>query len=162
MKVSIYCRVSTEEQNIKQQVAYLKDWCIKQKHEVVKIIADEESGRLPLIERKKFRKLLELSKLGLFDAIIIHNLDRLTRNWDDVTLIEKHFRENWDKCKLISASDSIDLGNASGRLAFRIKMVVNCFMPEDMFEKQRIGIERAKNEGKYKGGSIGRSWSLKN
>ena len=43
-------------------------------------------------------------------------------------------------------------------MMFRIKMAVGCYMPEDMREKQIIGIERAKLEGKYKGGSKGRTW----
>lgn len=159
MKVAIYARVSTEDQNVKQQAQYLYDWCLKQGYEIVKKVEDEESGRLPLTGRKKFRKLLEASKGGLFQAILIYNLDRLTRNWDDVTLIERHFRDNWDVCSLISTSDSIDLSNASGRMMFRIKMAVQCYMPEDMREKQIIGIERAKAEGKYKGGKKGRSWS---
>jgi DNA-binding ferritin-like protein len=82
-----------------------------------------------------FRKLLEESKItNLYQAILVFNIDRLTRNWDDVTLIEKHFRENWSKCKLLSVSDSIDLSNASGRAMFRIKMVFNCYMPEDMIK----------------------------
>ena len=41
---------------------------------------------------------------------------------------------------------------------FRIKMAIGCYMPEDMREKQKIGIARAKAEGKYKGGKKGRSW----
>jgi DNA invertase Pin-like site-specific DNA recombinase len=31
-------------------------------------------------------------------------------------------------------------------------------MPEDMKEKQKIGIARAKKQGKYKGGKSGRHW----
>ena len=158
MKVAIYARVSTEDQNVKQQAKYLMDWCSKQGHKVVKKVEDEESGRLALTERKKFKRLLEDSKYDTkFEAIVIYNLDRLTRNWDDVTYIEKHFRDVWDSCKLISTSDSIDLSNASGRMMFRIKMAVGCYMPEDMREKQKIGIARAKAEGKYKGGKKGRS-----
>lgn len=161
MKVAIYCRVSTEDQNVKQQVKYTKKWFEREGHEVIKIVKDEESGRLPLIERKRFRKLLNYSLQGDFDILGIFNLDRLTRNWDDVTLIERHFRDNWDKCRLVSTSDPIDLSNASGRLMFRIRMATSCYMPEDMIEKQRIGIDRAKKEGKYKGGKRGRSWKRK-
>ena len=149
IKVAIYCRVSTEDQNVNQQVLYLKDWCLKQGYDVIQVIKDEESGTKPLIERKKFKKLLENSKNSKYNSIVIYNIDRLTRNWDDVVFIEKHFRESWNVCKLISASDNIDLSNASGRAMFRVKMVFNCFMPEDMREKQKIGIERAKREGKY-------------
>lgn len=152
MRVILYARVSTEDQNVRQQIEYLKEWCANQGHDVLKCVMDEESGTLPLRERKKFIRLLETSKVDGSEGIVVFNLDRLTRNWDDVTYIEKHFRENWTKCKLVSASDSIDLSNASGRAMFRIKMVFNCFMPEDMREKQKIGIARAKAEGKYKYG----------
>ena len=34
---------------------------------------------------------------------------------------------------------------------FRVRMAVCCLMPEDMKEKQKIGIERARAEGKYLG-----------
>ncbi|GAJ15074.1 unnamed protein product, partial [marine sediment metagenome] len=46
----------------------------------------------------------------------------------------------------------------SGRLSFRIQFAIYCNMPEDMKVKQRVGIDRALKEGKYKGGVKGRSW----
>jgi len=151
MKVDIYCRVSTEDQNVSQQVAYLKEWCSRQIPimQINRIISDTESGRLPLTERKKFRKLLE-SHNGS-DAMVVFRLDRLTRNWDDVTLIEREFRENWDTYKLVSAGEPVDLSCATGRLNFRLMMAIHCFMPEDMREKQKVGIERARKQGKYLG-----------
>jgi DNA invertase Pin-like site-specific DNA recombinase len=157
--VAIYCRVSTEDQNVQQQANFCREWFISNGYAVAKLIKDTESGRLPLTKRRRFRKLLNESLTGKFNFFGIYNLDRLTRNWDDVTLIEKHFRENWDKCQLISTSDPIDLSNASGRFMFRIRMATSCFMPEDMREKQRIGIERARKQGKYKGGKPGRTWA---
>jgi len=152
MLLDIYARVSTDDQNVKQQAQYLKQWFLKlDDHKINKLVMDEESGRKPLLERKKFLKLIESSKNSKAEGLVIYNLDRLTRNWDDVTLIESHFRLNWDRYKLISTSDNIDLSNASGRLMFRLKMAVSCYMPEDMREKQKIGIERARAEGKYQG-----------
>lgn len=160
MKICIYARVSTDDQNVNQQVDYLIKYCQRNEYPVIKTVKDEESGRLPLLQRKKFHAMINDSLTTLsYEAILIYNLDRLTRNWDDVTFIEKHFRENWNRIKLISTADSIDLSNASGRLQFRLKMAINCYMPEDMREKQIIGIERAKAEGKYKGGAKGRSWT---
>lgn len=151
IKIVLYARVSTEDQNVKQQMQHLKEWAERNEYEVIKTIMDTESGIKPLTERKRFLKLLEESEKGIIPAIGIVNLDRLTRNWEDVVFIEKHFRENWNKCMLISMGDTIDLSNASGRLMFRVKMVMCCYMPEDMKEKQIIGIERAKKEKKYKG-----------
>lgn len=149
MKVDVYCRVSTEDQNVKQQVRYLKNWCLVQGYKINRCIADMESGRLPLTKRKKFRKLLNDHKDS--DGMVVFRLDRLTRYWDDVTLIEKHFRGWWETYKLISAGEPVDLSNAAGRFNFRVMMALNCYMPEDMREKQKIGIERAKRQGKYKG-----------
>ena len=159
MKIAIYCRVSTEKQDVDQQAEYCKQWSERNNLEVVWTVKDKESGRLPLTQRKKFLKFINNEYNFEYDAILVYNLDRLTRNWDDVTMIEKYFRENWDHVQLMSCSDSVDLSNSSGRLMFRIKMATNCFMPEDMREKQKIGIARAKKQGKYKGGIKGRSWS---
>lgn len=151
MKVAIYCRVSSDDQNVDQQVEYLKAWCRKRDLSVVRVVADKMSGRAPLTERDDFARLLSDGLVEEFEAVVVYNTDRLTRNWDDVTYIEKYFRENWEACRLISSSDEIDLSSASGRMMFRIKMAVSCFMPEDMREKQSIGIARAKREGKYTG-----------
>lgn len=156
MKVALYCRVSSDDQNVEQQMEYLKERF--KGSEIVYTVKDTESGRLPLRQRIRFTGLLKMA-LEEHLAVVVYNLDRLTRNWDDVTYIERFFRENWDKCMLISASEPVDLSNAAGRMMFRIKMAVSCFMPEDMREKQRIGIDRARDEGKYRGGKKGRSWA---
>jgi len=148
MKVAIYCRVSTTEQNVTQQVRYLREWCNDRDYTISRCVADTESGRLDLLDRKKFRHLLDNPGA---DAILVYKLDRLTRNWDDITLIEKYFRDNWDKCQLISAGEAVDLSNAAGRFNFRVLMALNCYMPEELVERQRLGIARAQKEGKYKG-----------
>ena len=153
MKVCLYARVSTEDQNVKQQMDKLCKYAKSQGWVICSKISDEESGRLPLMKRKRFTKLI--NNLNKYDAVLVYNIDRLTRNWDDESKLEKMFSK---KCNLLSISDSVDLSNATGRLMFRIKMAVGCYMPEDMREKQIIGIERAKKEGKYAGGKVGRKW----
>jgi DNA invertase Pin-like site-specific DNA recombinase len=161
MRGKVYARVSTEDQHVKQQAAYAKDFFIRQGHEIVQVVRDEESGRKPLTERKAFKKLLDESLLDDTEFIGVQNLERLTRNWDDVTFIEKYFRENWAKIKLLSTAEEVDLTKAMGRYVFRNRMAMACWMPEDMREKSIIGIVRAKKEGKYKGGKKGRTWAKK-
>lgn len=145
-----YARVSTEDQNVEQQMKYLKEWILKNGYDIGKVTKDVESGLTPLVERKRFKRHLEHSK-DTKTGVCIYNLDRLTRNWEDVVFIEKWFRNNWVTTPLISTADEINLSNANGRFMFRIRMAVCCYMPEDMREKQRIGIERAKRQGKYRG-----------
>ena len=159
MKVALYARVSTDEQNVAQQAKFLQEYAIRNGFEIAQIIQDEESARIPLTSRKKFLKLLDDSLRGVFDCVIVFKLDRLTRNWGDVSLVEKHFASNWDRCKLMSAYDSVDLATAAGRLSFRFVMAIACYEVESMFERQRVGIDRAKAEGKFKGGKKGRTWA---
>lgn len=148
MKVDLYARVSTDDQDVEQQIIHLRKWAKSNNHIISSETFDKQSGKVDLKERIKFLEVLEKQK---GDALIVLNLDRLTRNWDSVTFIEKYFRDNWDKYKLISTTDNIDLSHANGRLMFRIQLAVNCNMPELMLEKQAIGIARAKAEGKFTG-----------
>lgn len=149
----IYCRVSTTDQNVKQQGEYTKRFFKKLGYPIIRVILDKESGTLPLTERTRFKRLLDIEyiKSRGVKGIGIYNLDRLTRNWYDENMVEQFFTDNWDEVKLLSTAEPIDLDNANGRAMFRFKMVINCLMPEDMKEKQKIGIARAKKEGKYKG-----------
>lgn len=160
MKIYIYSRVSTEDQNVDQQVKFIQEWAKKNNHIVLKILKDTQSGRTPLEKRYLFQKMIQEIKDEpcKAEAVVIYSLDRLTRNWDDINQIEIGFRQNWNKCRLMSTSEDINLESPSGRLMFRIKMAVACYMPEEMLQKQRIGIERAKEEGKYQGGKKGRTW----
>lgn len=148
MRLDLYARVSTEDQDVLQQIIELRKWALVNHHQIASETQDKQSGKVDLKERTAFINLLNNPK---GEALVIFNLDRLTRNWDSVTFIEKHFRDNWSKYKLISIKDEINLDNANGRLMFRIKLAINCAMPEDMLEKQNIGITRAKKEGKFKG-----------
>lgn len=147
-EVYIYSRVSSVDQNVKQQSKYLREWAIKNDYVVMAAVLDKESGRTPLTERKAFKKLLHKAVKDE-RGIIVLSLDRLTRNWDDVTYIERHFRTNWGKSPLLVTNFYVDLSNAMGRMMFRFFMAQACFMPEDMREKQKIGIDRAKRENKY-------------
>ena len=157
MKVDLYARVSSEDQDVEQQMLYLRKWAIKEGHTITSDVYDKQSASIPLEDRENFMNILNNPK---GDALLVFNLDRLTRNWDSVTFIEKFFRGNWDNYKLISTADEINLKTASGRAMFRMKMIMTCYMPEDMKEKQVIGIARAKKEGgKYMGrkkGALGK------
>lgn len=159
MKVDLYARVSTTDQNVEQQMVYLRKWAINNGYQIASDVFDEQSASIPLEQREKF---LEILKKPKGNALLVFNLDRLTRNWDSVVFIEKHFRDNWDKYKLLSTADQLDLTTASGRAMFRMKMVMTCYMPEDMLEKQKIGIARAKAEGKFKGRQKGAKGIAKN
>jgi len=155
MKVDLYARVSTQDQNVEQQIKLLRKWAKQQGFIITSDVIDKESGTIPLQERKQFKALLDNPK---GDALVILDLNRLSRNWYDQNFLEKYFMDN--EYKLISLYDQIDLETPNGRLMFRIKFAVNCQYTEDQKIKQAIGIATAKKEGKYKGrkkGALGKN-----
>lgn len=148
MNLTLYARVSTEDQNIDDKMQELRNWASSNNHRIVCEVWDTESGTIELKDRKKFLQILD-NPIG--EAIVVNKLDRVTRNFDSVTLIEKYFRENWNTFKLISLDFPVNLESAVGRLMFRNMMTLACFEPEQMKERQKLGIARAKKEGKFKG-----------
>lgn len=148
MKLDLYARTSTKDQDVDMQMSLLRQWCINNNHKIASETYDQESGTKELYDRIKFKELL-LNPRG--EAMLIFKLDRITRNFDSLTLIEKHFRENWNNYKLICTDMPIDLETAVGRLMFRNLMVINCFEPEQMKERQKPAIEKAKAKGLFKG-----------
>lgn len=157
MKVTLYARVSTADQNVDDKLQELRRWAVMYNHKIVHEVRDTESGTIDLKDRKKFLEILENPK---GEAIVVNKLDRITRNFDSVTLIEKYFRENWKTFKLIALDFPINLETAVGRLMFRNMLTLACFEPEQMKERQRPAIERRKAAGLYKGrkkGSVNKS-----
>lgn len=155
MIVTLYARVSTRDQNVDDKMRELRKWAVSNNHIIGKEVFDYESGTIDLKDRIKFQEIL---KNPIGDAIVVNKLDRITRNFDSVTLIEKYFRENWATFKLIALDFPVDLESAVGRLMFRNLMALACFEPEQMKERQKLGIDRAKREGKF----VGRKRGSKN
>jgi len=161
MNVTLYARVSTNDQNVDDKMHELRKWAINNKHRIVHEVWDKESGTIELKDRRKF---LEILNNPIGDAIVVNKLDRITRNFDSVTYIEKYFREGWSTFKLIALDFPVDLESAVGRLMFRNMMALACFEPEQMKERQRPAIERLKKAGAYKGrqkGAKGKAKSSK-
>ena len=156
MKVAIYARISTDrgEQNIRQQVAYVREFCKRKGYDIYKVYKDEKTGKTD--QRNDYKKMLRHWDEGKFDALVIQDVDRLTRNYYDGVKLEKFVTEK--NKKIISLSEPIDFETPYGRFMFRVKLAMNSFYVENLVEKIRIGVERAKKEGKYKGGKKGRRW----
>ena len=158
-KVAIYARISTDrgEQNIRQQVAHVRDFCKRKGYDIYKVYKDEKTGKTD--QRSEYQKMLHHWEQRKFDALVVQDVDRLTRNYYDGVELEKFVTEK--NKKIISLSEPVDFTTPYGRFMFRVKLAMNSFYVENLVEKIRIGVERAKKEGKYKGGKKGRRWKCK-
>ena len=83
------------------------------------------------------------------DTVVVESYSRLARSTKDLLdLVEKL---NQKKVLFISQKEKIDTSTPQGRLMFTLFAGLVQFERESMLERQREGIEVAKQQGKYKG-----------
>lgn len=148
-KAIIYARISTnkEKQNITQQIEYCKTYAKREGYNVIKVFKDEQTGKTD--KRKGYQRLLKYLKENTKSNLIVQDTDRLTRDYYDGVELEKFILAN--QVNLISLSENIDLTTSNGRFMFRIKLAMNNFYVENLQDKIKVGVERAKKEGKFTG-----------
>jgi len=137
----IYARTSTTEQNVDQQVAKLQE-----KHSDATVYKEQESGKST--DRPVFNELKEKVKAG--DSIVVLSVSRLGRNTVQVLeFIELMKRKS--VAVIVDDLGGIDVTSSMGKLVLTTLAAVAEMQRDEILEKQRIGIDRAKAEGKYKG-----------
>lgn len=137
----IYARTSTTDQNVNQQVTKLQE-----KHDDALVYKEQISGKS--CDRPAFNELKE--KVATGDSIIVLSVSRLGRN----TMQVLEFIELMKHKKVSVVVDDlggIDVTSSMGKLVLTTLAAVAEMQREEILEKQRIGIDRAKAEGKYKG-----------
>lgn len=152
MKVAIYCRVSTDDQHIDQQREMLVDWCNRYEHTYRTYKDENQSGKIS--DRPEWQRLLsDVNKEG-FNAILVTKWDRITRD-------PKYGREFLDWLKplhdtgfrLLSIFDGDFDFSPDKVFQFHLKCLLSEYELTVLKWRSRIGIERAKKEGKYKYGN---------
>ena len=79
MRVVVYSRVSTDEQNPKSQLEVVLKYCGDKGYQVVKIFEENISGATYPLERPVFREMVKFVKGNRVDAIVMHDLTRFWR-----------------------------------------------------------------------------------
>lgn len=97
MNVALYLRVSTTAQvdgeSLPQQERGGRDWAAANGHHVVAVYSDEGvSGCKPAEERDELAKAMEALAVGVFDGLVMRDLDRLAR---EVTTQEAVLAQLW-------------------------------------------------------------------
>lgn len=117
-----YARVSTDEQSlsIEAQQHRIARWCEAYDHELVEIITDEDvSGGVPLAGRqngKRVAELIDARRPGV-DALVVTNLDRLSRDAEDGIALVKRMTPNGRRrnhLALVSIDQHLDLSGPFG------------------------------------------------
>jgi len=144
MKVAIYCRVSTKEQDADKQEFICREMCTKEGHEVFKVYKDIISGSTT--SRKDFNQLLDDMRHYKFDAIMVTKLDRLGRSLQHLLSLIDEF--NKKGIHFIAATQNIDTASPSGKLQMQIMGAFAEFERSIISERTKEGMRNAKNVGK--------------
>jgi len=126
-KAIIYVRVSTDKQGqsglgAEAQHLRCQQYAASNDVLVVDVITDVESGGD--LDRPGLKKALAALENGQANAILISNLDRLTRDTEDgLSLTKKYFGEDSDYL-LLSAGENIDPRTADGEFFLTIQLAI--------------------------------------
>ncbi|GAA2375827.1 recombinase family protein [Gordonia cholesterolivorans] len=135
-----YRRVSTVDQNADRQLDNVQ---------VDKMFTDKVSGKS--LDRPELQKALDYVRDG--DTFIVHSMDRLARNIDDLRRTVKELTGAGVRVEFVKEGQ-IFTGEDSpmSNLMLSLLGAVAEFERALILERQREGIELAKRAGKYKGG----------
>ena len=78
MKAAIYCRISTSEQDIRNQLLVLKDLAARRGDEVVQAYQEEETA-WHAGHQHELARLVQAARVGRFKVVYVWALDRLSR-----------------------------------------------------------------------------------
>lgn len=141
MKIAVYVRVSTLDQNVDMQKYELAEYCKRMGWEC-HYFEEKESTRKT---RPVKQYVLSLLRRKEFDGILVWKLDRWARSLQELVMdLEEMTAKN---IKFIALRDNIDYTTASGR-AFTNMLAVFANFERDLIRERTIaGLARAKEAG---------------
>lgn len=137
-----YIRVSSIDQNTERQEVALKEL------EVDKIFTEKLSGKNT--NRPELHRMLDYVREG--DTLYIESISRLARSTKDLLSLVQTLQEK--RVDLVSLKENIDTTTPQGRFILTIFGALSELERENILQRQREGIEIAKQNGKVLGRPI--------
>jgi len=144
LKVAIYCRVSTDDQQTDTQADMCLKYCQNNNHEVYKVYKDIISGKTT--SRPDFNKLLEDMRERKFNTIMVTKLDRIGRSLGHLISMFEEFNKRG--IHFIATTQHIDTTTATGQLQLHILGAFAQFERSIISERTKEGLKIATGIGK--------------
>ena len=149
-KVALYCRVSTLDQTIDNQLLELRDHCSKMGWEIVKEYADEGlSGTLSRDKRPALNSLIKDAYRKRFDSVVCWDISRIGRSMKELVLFLSDMKDR--DIGICSVRQGFDTSTSMGEIMFQFVGILSSWEREMIRERTLAGLERAKSEGKTLG-----------
>jgi len=146
MRAAVYVRVSREEQldnwSIAAQTREAEEYCRQKNWELLKIYTEEgiSAHSDSIIKRPQFRKLLDDCKKGNFDIVVVHSIDRWSRNLGVTLESFKQLAEN--RVSFASISENIDYSTPEGRLFIAMLGAFAQYFSDNLAKHTRKGMKQ--------------------
>jgi DNA invertase Pin-like site-specific DNA recombinase len=134
-----YVRVSSDEQNTVRQLEGVS---------LDKVFTDKISGKN--VERPQLKAMLDFVREG--DSVVIHSMDRLARNLDDLRKLVYMLTSK--KVKVEFIKESLAFTGDDSPMSMLLLNVMGAFAEFErslILERQKEGIQAAKKRNVYKG-----------
>jgi DNA invertase Pin-like site-specific DNA recombinase len=139
MSVIGYARTSTTEQNIEPQVEALRAAGCE------RVFQEQKSG--VDATRVELARMVDYCREG--DVIVCTKLDRIGRSTKEILELTDRLAAKSVAFRCLNIN--LDTSTATGKMMLTIIAAVATFEREIMLERQKEGIQAAKEAGKYKG-----------
>lgn len=148
MKVAIYSRVSTHDQDEQLQVPRLREFCSRLGYEIYKEYSDVASGKNA--NRPGWKALQSDARRGEFEAIIVVKLDRIMRSLAQLLDVLQDFEKR--RISIITLDQgTIDMSSANSRLQISIIAMVAQWEREIISERTKEALRAKKARGEVLG-----------
>jgi DNA invertase Pin-like site-specific DNA recombinase len=148
MRVALYSRVSTNEQNAAMQLEELRAYCVRRQWEIAEEFSDNGvSGSKE--SRPGLNRLLVNAKRRKFDAVLVYRYDRFARSLRQLVNALTEFDALG--IHFVSLHEGVDTSTPNGRLVFGIFASIAEFERELIRSRVRSGLAAAKARGKRLG-----------
>lgn len=152
LRIAIYTRVSSEEQvdghsldaqkNICREFTERRKWIIVEFYEDAGFSAKDD-------RRPAFKRMITDAEQGLFDAILVHKLDRFSRSIEQTLSYFKRLNEY--EVVITSATENFDFTRPEGRLFFNMMAVFAQWYLENLSAESIKGHEELFWKGLHNG-----------
>ena len=145
MKVAIYCRVSTEEQDADKQESACLEYCKRNNFEVYRVYKDSGISGTKT-SRPQFDLMLEDMRKYKFNTIMVTKLDRIGRSLQHLLSLFDEFQKKG--VHFISITQNIDTSSSIGKFQLQILGAFAEFERNIISERTKEGLKGVKNVGK--------------
>lgn len=147
MRICIYCRVSTGDQELDQQVKACQRFCDYRGFDVVAVYSEKVSGANG--KRPQYLQMVKELRNYEYDGVVVFRLDRLGRNARELALLVDELEGKG--IKVFSVNESFDTSTALGRAMRELIYIFAQLEREQIGEATRQRLAAVKAQGKKLG-----------